>query len=313
MTMTARLLLLAAAALAASPEARACSVCACGDPLLGASDPAAIAGRLRLQLDAEVLTVQSAEVAGDPRNELTQWSWRANAVYRPLEDLAISATLPLTTKKLRSRDPAAGHGSTLTGLGDAELGARWTAWRGVHFGARRSQELALSVGTSLPTGSIRGRDHAGELVDMHGQLGTGSWGPFAGVHYRLEQGDWAALASLSGRLRTESKLPGGDRYRYGDALLWSLHGQYRPARWAALDLGLDGRTVQADEMALAGLPREEVPGTGGSVWALAPAVYLNAAGDFWLFLRAQLPIAKSLKGDQDVGPTVAGGIQMQLQ
>lgn len=308
-----RLLLASAAALAVAPEARACSVCACGDPLLGATDPAAIAGRLRLQLDAEVLTVESAEVAGDPRNELTQWSYRVNAVYRPLEELTISATLPLTTKKLRSRDPAAGHASELTGLGDAELGARWTGWRSVSFGARRSQELALSVGTSLPTGSIRGRDRAGDLVDMHGQLGTGSWGPFAGVHYRLEQGDWAALASLSGRLRTESKLPGGDRYRYGDALLWSLHGQYRPVRWAALDLGLDGRSVQADRMNAAGLPREEVSGTGGSVWAVAPGAYLNAAGDLWLFLRAQLPVVKSLKGDQDVGPTVAAGVQLQLR
>jgi len=313
MTTTARLILLAAAVLASTPEALACSVCACGDPLLGASDPAAIGGRLRLQVDTEVLTVQSAEVAGEPRNELTQWSWRANAVYRPLEELALTATLPLTSKRLRSKDPAAGPASELTGLGDAELGARWTAWRGAHFGARRSQELALSVGTSLPTGSIRGRDRAGDLVDMHGQLGTGSWGPFAGVHYRLEQGDWAALASLSGRLRTESKLPGGDRYRYGDALLWSLHGQYRPVRWAALDLGLDGRSVQADRMATAGLPREEVSGTGGSVWAVAPGAYLNAAGDLWLFLRAQLPVVKSLRGDQDVGPTVAGGVQLQLQ
>jgi len=312
MSPTARLLLLAAAALAAAPEARACSVCACGDPLLGATDPAAIAGRLRLQLDTEYLTVSSAEAAGEPRNELTQWSWRFNAVYRPLEELALTLTAPVTGKKLQPGDPAAGHGSSLTGLGDLEVAARWALWRGVSFGARRSQELAVSAGTSLPSGSWKARDQAGDLIDMHGQLGTGSWGPFAGIHYRLEQGDWAGLASLSGRLRTESALPGGDRYRYGDALLWSLHSQYRPARWAALDLGLDGRWVEADRMRLAGQAREAVPGTGGAVWSIAPGAYLNAAGDLWFFLRAQLPVVKSLRGDQDVGATVAAGVQLQL-
>jgi len=312
MSISSRLLLLGAAGLAVAPEARACSVCACGDPLLGATDPAAIAGQLRLQLDAEHLTVSSAEAPGEPRNRLTQWSWRFNAVYRPLEDLALTATVPVTGKKLAPGHPAAGPGSSLTGLGDLELAARWALWRSVSFGARRSQELAVSVGASLPTGSWKARDDAGDLVDMHGQLGTGSWGPFAGLHYRLEQGDWAGLASLSGRLRTESSLPGGDRYRYGDALLWSLHGQYRPARWAALDLGLDGRSVQADRAAAAGLPREPVPGTGGTVWSIAPGAYLNAAGNFWVFLRAQLPVAKSLRGDQDVGATVAAGVQVQL-
>lgn len=310
--MPVRFALIAAALLLSAHEARACSVCACGDPLLGASDPAAIAGRLRLQLDTEHLTVSSAEAAGEPRNELTQWSYRLNAVYRPLDTLALTATVPLVAKKLTPGDPAAGPGSSLTGLGDLEVAARYALWRGVSFGARRAQELALSAGTSLPTGSWKARDDAGDLVEMHGQLGTGSWGPFAGIHYRIEQGDWAGLASLSGRLRTGSALPGGDSYRYGDALLWSIHGQYRPARWAALDLGLDGRAVKADRAAAAGQPPEAVPGTGGTVWSLAPGAYLNAAGDLWLFLRGQVPVAKRLRGDQDVGATVSAGIQVQL-
>jgi len=70
--------------------------------------------------------------------------------------------------------------------------------------------------------------------------------------------------------------------------------------------------VKADQATVAGQPRETVPGTGGTVWSIAPGAYLDAAGGFWLFLRGQVPVAKSLRGDQDVGATVAAGIQYQL-
>src|SRR5512138_2405470 len=90
--------LAAAAAIGAllSPRpAGACSVCACGDPLLTSSDPAAITGDLRLQLDTEYLRIDAGNEE-DPglTDELTQWSYRLNAVYRPIDALSLTATLP---------------------------------------------------------------------------------------------------------------------------------------------------------------------------------------------------------------------------
>jgi len=80
---TSRLLLVALAvgALTIARPALACSVCGCGDPLLTSSDPAAITGQLRLQLDTEYLRVDAGNEA-DPSmtDELTQWSYRFNAV-----------------------------------------------------------------------------------------------------------------------------------------------------------------------------------------------------------------------------------------
>jgi hypothetical protein len=313
MTLASRLALLAAALAAAAPDARACSVCACGDPMLGASDPAAIAGRLRLQLDTEYLTMTAASEA-DPAatDELTQWSYRLGAVWRPADALSVMATVPLVSKAMKVSDPAGRRPvSNLTGIGDVELAARYALWSEVSFGKKRAQELAVSAGSSFPTGSYRARDAAGDLVDTHGQVGTGSFGPFAGVHYRYAQGDWLGFASLSGRLRTETSLPGGDRYRYGDSILWSIHGQFQPASRVALDLGLDGRYARADRASPAGAPSEAVPHTGGTVWSVAPGVYFNAAGGFWLFLRGQVPVAKSLFGTQDVGATFTTGLQLQ--
>jgi hypothetical protein len=294
----------AAAALVAAAPARACSVCACGDPLLVASDPAAITGQLRLQLDTEYLRVDAGNEA-DPAltDQLTQWSYRANAVWRPLDTLALSATLPVVSKSIHTAGGAPLAGSAATGLGDVELAARWALWQAVSLGVGRVQEVAVAAGSSLPTGASAVKD-AGVRIDEHGQPGTGAFGPFAGLHYRLEQGRWLAFASLSGRLRTEN----GYRYTYGRAALWSLHGQVLPAKRVAVDLGVDGRHAAADRTA-----GEAVVNTGGTVISAAPGVYVNAFAGVWLFARGQIPLVKNLRGAQDQLPSVTTGLQLQVR
>jgi hypothetical protein len=294
---------LAATALAAAAPALPCSVCGCGDPLLLSTDPAAITGRVRVQLDLEYLQMDSANEA-DPAmtDRLQQWSYRFNAVYRPADTLSLSVTVPLVTKTMSTRG-AAGSTPTsdVTGLGDVEVAARWAPWRSVSLGMGRVQELALSAGTSTPTGANDLRA-GGERIDEHGQPGTGAWGPFAGIHYRFEQGRWIGFASLSGRVHTVN----GFGYRYGSAALWSVHGQFAPTRRGVLDLGVDGRHAAAD---VAG--GEQVPSTGGTVLSAAPGIYLNAVGGAWLFVRGQLPFHQDLFGWQKVFPSFAAGVQLQ--
>lgn len=296
---------LALAALAAAPPARACSVCGCGDPLLISSDPAAFTGQVRLQIDTEYLRMRAGNEE-DPAltDELTQWSYRLNAAYRPVDALALTATLPIVTKTMSS---TAGGTSTpvsdATGLGDLEIAARWAPWRSVDLGIGRVQEIALSAGTSMPTGA-NDVEAGGVRIDEHGQPGTGSWGPFAGLHYRFEQRDWLAFASVSGRARSVNS----DGYRYGSAVLWSVHGQWFASRRIALDLGVDGRHAAADVAS-----GETVVNTGGTVVSLAPGVYVNAFARTWLFVRAQVPVAKNLAGVQDQLPTFLTGIQVQVR
>jgi hypothetical protein len=306
-------LALAAAALLLAPPALACSVCGCGDPLLAASDPAAINGALRLQLDVEHLRVD-AGTDGQPgfTDQLTQTSWRLNAVYRPIDRLSLLLTLPLIQKKIVT----VGEGqpnltdSNLTGLGDVEVGARWAVWRSVQVGARRVQELAVAAGSALPTGAHDARMADGTLVDPHGQLGTGGWGPFAGLHYRYEEGDGTIFASLSWRHRSQGSSFDGSRYKFGDALLWSVHGQYLLARRVALDLGVDGRDALADRAVDPdGTVTPKVENTGGRLWSLAPGVYVDAGGGAWVFARGQVPIIKGLRGEQDVKPSFTVGVQ----
>ncbi len=313
-----RLAAVAATLLGLAPAAYACSVCGCGDPLLASSDPAAITGQLRLQMDTEYLRVD----AGNDDNaaatdKLTQWSYRFNAVYRPFEALSLTATLPLVNKSIRT----VGGGSDvlasdLTGIGDVELAGRYSAWRSINLQAGRVHELAITAGSSIPTGSYNAKDGAGDLIDPHGQLGTGGWGPFAGINYRVEQmtshGELDAFANVSYRLRTEATYFDASKYKFGDALLWSVHGQYRPTPKLALDLGIDGRYAKADKATdSAGIVEDAVGNTGGTVLSAAPGVYFNATGGLWLFVRGQVPVYKHLFGSQDVLPSFTTGIQFQ--
>ncbi len=299
------LLVVALAALAASPaRARACSVCGCGDPLLGSSDPAAITGQLRLQVDTEYLRVDAGNEA-DPAftDQLTQWSYRFNVAYRPTDALSLTATLPVVSKAMRMVGGGTSTStSDVTALGDLEVGGRYAVWRTVDLGVGRVQELALAAGTSLPTGPNDLRA-GGERIDEHGQPGRGAWSPFAGIHYRLEQGRWLGFASLSGRVSSEN----GHGYAYGPAVLWSVHGQVFPSRRVVLDLGVDGRTAAADRSS-----GEVVVNTGGTLLSAAPGVYLNAAGNAWLFVRGQMPFYKDLRGAQDQLPSVVSGVQLQV-
>jgi hypothetical protein len=309
--------LLGAVALAAaitSAPASACSLCGCGDPLLAASDPAAITGRLRLQLDTEYLRVD-AGTDGQPgfTDKLTQWSYRFNVVYRPIDSLSLTASLPLVSKSIHTVGAGADvTGSDLTGLGDVEIGARYRVWRSIDLGKRRVHELAVTAGSAIPTGRHDAKDAGGGLIDPHGQLGTGGWGPFVGLAYLLEQGSWLAFANVSGRLRTEATYFDATKYKFGDALLWSVHGQYRPVRSVALDLGIDGRYARKDKATAAdGTVDGAVGNTGGTLLSAAPGVYLNAFGGAWLFVRGQIPFYKDLFGEQNVLPSVITGVQFQ--
>ncbi|HET9554152.1 MAG TPA: hypothetical protein VFP50_14385 [Anaeromyxobacteraceae bacterium] len=294
-----RLALAAALVAAIAPQpARACSVCACGDPLLAASEAPAMAGALRLTVDAEWLRVRAASDAGPGLTDrLTQQTLRLGAVWSPADRLNLALAVPLTQKTMATvgAGPAAPVSDEL-GLGDVDVGVRWFPFTSADLGARRAQALGLSLGTSLPTGPRKA------TLDEHGQLGTGAFGPYAGLLYRYGQGDLAAVASLTGRVRTLN----ADGYRYGGALLWTVQGEWDVHPRVSVALGLDGREAWADRAAGA-----DVADTGGLVLAAAPAVSVNVAPGLFASLRGQLPVFTRLRGAQSVDPTMTLGLQWQ--
>lgn len=294
-----RIALAAALLAAAAPRsAEACSVCACGDPLLAASEAPGMAGALRLTLDAEWLRVRAASDASPGLTDrLTQQTLKLGAVWSPADRLNLAVAVPVTSKVMATvgGGPAVPV-SDQAGLGDVDVGARFFPFTSADVGARRAQALGLSLGTSLPTGPRQA------TLDEHAQLGTGGFGPYAGLLYRYGQGDLAGVASLTGRARTLN----ADGYRYGGALAWTVQGEWDVHPRVSLALGVDGREAWADRAAGAA-----VPDTGGLVLAAAPAASFNVAPGLFVTARGQLPFFTRLRGEQAVDPTVSLGLQWQ--
>lgn len=298
-----RLAVLAASLLSAVP-ALACSVCNAGDPLVQAGDAATEEREVRLALETEWLTAE-AEMPEMPGmvEELTQLSARVGAVFSPAPRFNLVALLPVVRKEVATHGGGATHEEEVfSGIGDAEVGARWFVVDRSNFSSMSHQSFALSAGTSLPTGENGARE-AGVRLDEHSQLGTGGFGPYAGALWRLEQSRWHAFASVTGRVRSENRFG----YRYGPSLGWSVQVQRQLHDRLAAGVALDGREAWADEQ-----DGVAVEHTGGLVLAVAPSVHVGVAGGVWLQVRAQLPIATRLRGEQSVGPVVTAGLQLRV-
>jgi len=297
-----------AVAVAAMPGvAHACSVCSRGDPLSPAADAHGSGGDLRLALDFEVLSQRSGS-PGAPgmHDDLDQYALKLTTVYSPVPPLNLVLSVPFVRKKMTmEHSPTVSFvSSDLTGLGDIDVGVRWFFWESAHMAARTRQSVGISLGSSLPTGSNDPRPPSVGLPNPeHEQIGTGAFGPYAGLSYRLQRDPFATSVSISARAHNAN----AQGYRYGSALLWTVQGQWSPTRWLAAGLGLDGHHGGRD--LLDGNP---VANTGGTVIWASPSLFLNLYAKLWATLRAQVPIATSLIGDQSVSPVVTAGIQYTL-
>lgn len=305
------MLRLTAAALVASvvlspAVARACSVCGCGDPLVLAGDSMPVPNTLRFALQYEYLTASARSDDEPDRTEsVTQMTLRPVVVYSPFSWANLVLQVPLVRKDWAlSGTPTAGsETATPMGLGDVDLGVRVFVWDATSIQAQRRQNLALTAGTSFPTGADDATTADGERIDQHAQLGTGAWGPYVGALYAFHQDPWNFFLSVTGRFRTTNSY----QYRFGDALLWSAQLRFRVVEPFALQLGVDGRYAGHDRSA--GVLQEN---TGGLVVSAVPGIAWNVSGPVWLLAQVQVPFVTRLFGEQTVGVTTTASLQYVL-
>ena len=305
------MLRLVAAALVASVSlapavARACSVCGCGDPLVLAGDSMPVANTLRFALEYEYLTAKARSDDRPDRTEtLTQMTLRPVVVYSPFSRVNLVLQVPLVRKDwaLSATPTAEAETAVPMGLGDVDLGLRVFLWEATSIQAQRRQNVALTAGTSFPTGKddVTGAD--GERIDQHAQLGTGAWGPYVGALYAFHQDPWNFFLSVTGRFRTTNSY----QYRFGDAVLWSTQLRFRVIESLALQAGIDGRYAGRDRSE--GVLQEN---TGGLVVSAVPGLAWNVAGPIWLLAQVQIPFATHLFGEQTVGVTASASLQFVL-
>ena len=285
--------------------ARACSVCGCGDPLVLAGDSMPVASTVRFALEYEYLTATARSDDQPDRTEsLTQMTLRPVVVYSPFSWANLVLQVPLVRKDwtLSGSPTAPAENAIPAGLGDLDLGVRVFVWDATSIRAQRRQNLALTGGTSFPTGQDD-RMVDGVRIDQHAQLGTGAWGPYVGALYAFHQDPWNFFLSVTGRFRTTNSY----EYKYGDAVLWSAQLRFRVVEPFALQLGVDGRYAGRDRSE--GVLQEN---TGGLVISAVPGIAWNVGGPIWLLAQVQVPFATHLFGEQTVGVTATASLQFVL-
>jgi hypothetical protein len=293
-----------ALALALIPSlSKACSICGCGDPLLAAGSSMPMAGQWRVSLDAEYL-LATAQSDDDPSvtESLDQETIKPVLVYSPTNSLTLALQVPLVRKDWWTSDPNADIlATTNLGLGDIDLGGRWFFWQDSELVNKRYQNVALTLGSSLPTGASAITVN-GELIDQHAQIGTGAVGPYAGLLYGLNADGWSLSANATYRFRGTNV----QGYQYGQAVSFGLGGQYHVADPFALTLGLDGRYADYDQDWAVGAIAAQ---TGGTVLDVTPGFGWQMGDGFGLNGRVQIPVYTNLFGTQTVTPTVDLSIQ----
>jgi hypothetical protein len=293
-----------AAVTAWAGDALACSVCGCGDPLVDASDSVPFAAPLRLALDFEVLS-QSAASDDVPlaTESLTQVTLRPVVVYSPVEELNLVAQIPLVRKDWSLSGGGMAERERPTGLGDIDLGARWFFLRHVDFSAMTRQALGLTAGVTLPTGADDATSD-GERIDDHAQLGTGSFGGYAGLVYAWHRDPWNVFGSATLRVHGTNSYG----YHYATSAAWTARVDYRLLDGLALEAGVDGRWAGRDTA-----DGEEQENTGGLLLAAGPGAAVNVAGDVWLHGRLQIPVITDLYGTQNIGVTALASLELLVR
>src|SRR5262245_52635573 len=135
-------LVLASSLLLAPSEARACSVCGCGDPLVLAGDSMPVANTVRFALEYEYLTATARSDDQPDRTEsLTQMTLRPVVVYSPFSRVNLVLQVPLVRKDWAlSATPVDGAETAVPmGLGDLDLGVRVFLWAATSVQAQRRQ------------------------------------------------------------------------------------------------------------------------------------------------------------------------------
>jgi hypothetical protein len=289
-----------------SSSIQACSVCGCGDPLQAAGTVHAMAGDIHLGLETLYLTASAQSDDNPTQTEsLTQKTLNAVLAFSPTNDLTLVALIPFTQKdwNLSAGDDVPASASPI-GFGDISLGLRYFLVVEMDMKNKGSQNFAVSVGTSIPTGNENAVDSNGNRFDQHAQLGTGEWGPYAGLLYTWINNGFTFSANFNALFHTVNPY----QYQFGTAFTWGTQAQVHLDDPFAVSLAVEGRFADHDIS-----NGDSQFNTGGTVIDLTPGIGWNPLEDWGLYGKVQIPVLTNLFGTQTVGATVLFGTQLLLR
>jgi hypothetical protein len=300
------LFLLLSAALA--PRASACSICRCGDPTFNALGATIYApGQFRLALDWErfdkengVSDPASGEIVG--RDAEIENRFTLSVAYSFGERFTLVGRLPFSVRRLTSTDESGAVTTSTSGLSDPDFTALFRVWASpFRPGLGRRAWVSLVAGVKTPWGR-NDLSANGERLDEHAQSGTGATDVYGGLSAVVQLDPQSSVFASFQYRRTGTNDYG---YRYGRVTTANLAYERKLGRVVDAVLEANWRHAEQDVVDADG---NRDPNTGGDIVYLTPRLILDLGGGLLGRVGLQIPIVKSLYGDQTERPNVNIGL-----
>ena len=288
--------------------ASACSICRCGDPTFNALGSAIYSpGQFRLALDWDRFDKENG-VSDPDTGEITghdaeiENRFTLSAAYSFGERFTLVGRLPISVRQLTSSDAEGATTTNTTGLSDPDFTALFRVWASdAAPGLGRRAWVSLVAGVKTPWGRNNLSEN-GVRLDEHAQSGTGATDVYGGLSAAvLLDPQSSAFASFQYR-RTGTNDYG---YQYGRTTTANLAYERKLGRVVDAVLEVNWRHAEQDVVDADG---NRDPNTGGDLVYLTPRVVLDLGGGFLARVAVQIPIVKSLYGEQTERANVNVGL-----
>ncbi len=298
------MVLLVAAALAASRPSLSCSMCRCGDATFNALGTDIFsAGAFRIAVDWDRME-KSQGPPGDNETEV-QNGITATVSYSFADRVNLVTRVPYSFKTMTMAGDKMSDVTRTNGLSDPEFFAWIRLWASdLVPGVGRRAWVSAQVGVKTPWGQddLTGPD--GVRLDQHAQPGTGSTDVFAGLGgFYLVDPTSTLFGSM--QYRWTGTNPYG--YQYGRIFLANLAFERKLGSRVDAILELNYRWAGEDTVDSSG---EKDPDTGGAILYVTPRVLVSLGGGFVARAAVLIPTFKSLNGYQTENVVVNAGLTL---
>jgi hypothetical protein len=290
--------LVTSVAILSSPRvAKACAVCAAGDPTLYAmGSEGSFAGRVRGSVS---LRIGDAWIGERGVDALTVDERRLDlaVVWAPWKDISFSADMPLLDRTIRLDHVGS---ESAFAPGDLELRVRDQVWSSREDGWH--QGLAFFGGLKLPTAPVE-RDPNGVYLPPDLQPGCSSVAPILGVSYFVGKGmiTFSAAASFYLDIGFSNTTP-----HAGDSLRTQTTIQVQPKTWIAGRFGVDTKFEEPGT-----LPGDVVDkNSGGVAGYVTSELVLVPRTDWAVTVGGYFPALQAYRGKHGEGPV--GSVSLVL-
>jgi len=291
-----------------APRVSACSICRCGDPTFNALGSAIYApGQFRLALDWDRFDKENG-VSDPDTGEITghdaeiENRFTLSAAYSFGERFTLVGRLPVSVRNLTSTDADAATTTNTTGLSDPDFTALFRVWASdAVSGLGRRAWVSLVAGVKTPWGRNNLSEN-GVRLDEHAQSGTGATDVYGGLSAAVLLDPQSSVFASFQYRRTGTNDYG---YKYGRTTTANFAYERELGRVVDAVVEVNWRHAEQDVVDADG---NRDPNTGGDLVYLTPRVVLDLGGGVLGRVGVQIPIVKSLYGEQTERANVNVGL-----